>query len=82
MKKLNRLFAAFFAAAFVASVLFVTGCSSSKVANGGTSLVMDSAIKQGKLDNGPTLHAPGIARPDRRHECEWDASPSRECQAD
>lgn len=52
MKKLNRLFAAFFAAAFVASVLFVTGCSSSKVANGGGSqMVLDSAIKQGKLDN-------------------------------
>ena len=52
MKKLTRLFAVFFTAAFVASVLFVTGCSSSKVAKGGTPLVMDAAIKEGKLDNG------------------------------
>ncbi len=52
MKKLTRLFAVIFTAAFVASVLFVTGCSSSKVAKGGTPLVMDAAIKEGKLDNG------------------------------
>ena len=31
MKKLTRLFAVFFTAAFVTSVLFVTGCSTSKV---------------------------------------------------
>ena len=52
MKKLNRFFAVFFAAAFVTSVLFVTGCSSSKVTKNGTPLVMEAAIKQGKLDNG------------------------------
>ena len=54
MKKLNKLFAAFFAAAFVASLLLVTGCSTSKVENksNGNQLVLDSAVKQGKLDNG------------------------------
>ena len=52
MKKLTRFFAVFFTAAFVASVLFVTGCSSSKVEKSGTKLVMDAAIKEGKLDNG------------------------------
>ena len=54
MKKLNRLFIAFIATAFVASVLLVTGCSSSGVQNksNGKKLVMDSAYKQGKLDNG------------------------------
>ncbi len=52
MKKLNRFFAVFFTAAFVTSVLFVTGCSSSKVTKNGTPLVMEAAIKQGKLDNG------------------------------
>ena len=54
MKKLNRFFAVFFAAAFVTSVLFVTGCSTSKVQSksSGNQLVMDSSIKQGKLDNG------------------------------
>lgn len=56
MKKLNKLFAAFFAAAFVASLLLVTGCSTSKVENksNGNQLVLDSAVKQGKLDNGVT----------------------------
>lgn len=54
MKKLNKLFAAFFAAALVASLLLVTGCSTSKVENksNGNQLVLDSAVKQGKLDNG------------------------------
>ena len=54
MKKLNKLFAAFFAAAFVASLLLGTGCSTSKVENksNGNQLVLDSAVKQGKLDNG------------------------------
>lgn len=54
MKRLNKLFAAFFAAAFVASLLLVTGCSTSKVENksNGNQLVLDSAVKQGKLDNG------------------------------
>lgn len=56
MKKLNKLFAAFFAAALVASLLLVTGCSTSKVENksNGNQLVLDSAVKQGKLDNGVT----------------------------
>lgn len=54
MKKLNKLFAAFFATAFVASLLLVTGCSTSKVESksNGNQLVLDSAVKQGKLDNG------------------------------
>ena len=54
MKKLNKLFAAFFAAALVASLLLGTGCSTSKVENksNGNQLVLDSAVKQGKLDNG------------------------------
>ena len=53
MKLLNKGIVSFFAAVFVTSLLFVTGCSSSKVASGnGKQLVMDSAIKQGKLDNG------------------------------
>ena len=56
MKKLNKLFAAFFAAALVASLLLGTGCSTSKVENksNGNQLVLDSAVKQGKLDNGVT----------------------------
>ena len=56
MKRLNKLFAAFFAAAFVASLLLGTGCSTSKVENksNGNQLVLDSAVKQGKLDNGVT----------------------------
>ena len=56
MKKLNRFFVAFFAAAFVTSLLLVTGCSTSKVENksNGNQLVLDSAVKQGKLDNGVT----------------------------
>ena len=51
MKKLNRFFVAFFAAAFVTSLLLVTGCSTSKVENksNGNQLVLDSAVKQGKL---------------------------------
>ena len=54
MKKLNKLFAAFFATTLVASLLLVTGCSTSKVENksNGNQLVLDSAVKQGKLDNG------------------------------
>ena len=53
MKLFNKVVRSIFAAAFVTSLLFVTGCSSSKVASGnGKQLVMDSAIKQGKLDNG------------------------------
>ena len=54
MKKLKGLIIAFTAIAFVASALVVTGCSSSKVQSksGGSQLVMDPTIKQGKLDNG------------------------------
>lgn len=54
MKKLKSLIVALAAAAFVASAFVVTGCSSSKVQSksSGNQLVMDSAIKQGKLDNG------------------------------
>ena len=56
MKKLNRLFAAFFVATFVTSLILVSGCSTSQVQNksDGNQLVLDSAVKQGKLDNGIT----------------------------
>ena len=54
MKRFNRVFKALVVAAFVTSLLFVTGCSSSKVQGkgNGSQLVLDPAIKQGKLDNG------------------------------
>ena len=53
-KKLKSLILALAVITFVASALVVTGCSSSKVQSksNGNQLVMDSAIKQGKLDNG------------------------------
>ena len=56
MKRFNNVIKTFFAVAFVASLLMTTGCSSSKVAakGNGSQLVMDSAIKQGTLDNGMT----------------------------
>ena len=53
MKAVNKVLKKLFVASFVFSLLFVTGCSSSKVTSGnGKQLVWDSAIKQGKLDNG------------------------------
>ena len=54
MKKLKQQIVAFVVTAFAASLLIVTGCSSSDVQgkSNGTQLVMDSAFKQGKLDNG------------------------------
>ncbi len=54
MKKFNRVLNAIFVFAFVAALLFTTGCSSSKVESktAGKQLVMDPAIKQGKLNNG------------------------------
>ena len=54
MKKLKSLFVALAATAVLASAFMVTGCSSSQVQSksNGNQLVMDSSIKQGKLDNG------------------------------
>ena len=54
MKKINKVFRSLVAAAIVTTLLFVTGCSSSKVQSkcNGNQLVSDSAIKEGKLDNG------------------------------
>ena len=54
MKKLKSAFVALLATAFVASAFMVSGCSSSAVQSksNGSQLVMDSSIKQGKLDNG------------------------------
>ena len=54
MKKLKQRIVALAVTAFAASLLMVTGCSSSKVQgkSNGSQLVMDSAFKQGKLDNG------------------------------
>jgi zinc protease len=54
MKKLKSLIVALSVTAFVASALVITGCSTSKVQSksSGNQLVMDSSIKQGKLDNG------------------------------
>ena len=54
MKKLKGLFVALSVTAFVASAFLLTGCSSSKLESksSGNQLVMDSSIKQGKLDNG------------------------------
>ena len=54
MKRFNKVFKTFFVVAFVSSLLLATGCSSSKVASksDGKQLVLDSAIKQGSLDNG------------------------------
>ena len=53
MKRLHKVLQTIYCAAFVSALLFVTGCSSSKVQSksNGSQLVMDSAIKQGKLDN-------------------------------
>ena len=53
MKRFNKVLKSFFVVTFVASLLLTTGCNSSKVSKEhGKQLVMDSAIKQGKLDNG------------------------------
>ena len=53
MRRFNNVLKSFFVVAFVASLLWTTGCSSSKVQNAsGKPLVQDSAIKQGALDNG------------------------------
>ena len=55
MKQFNNVFKTFFAVAFVAALLLTTGCTSSKVEKAnGSQLVLDSAIKQGTLDNGMT----------------------------
>ena len=53
MKKTNSLFNFFVVIAFVSALLFTTGCSTSKVGakSSGNELVLDSAVKQGKLDN-------------------------------
>ena len=56
MKRFNKVIKTLFVVAFVSALFLTTGCSSSKVQNksNGSQLVMDSAIKQGKLDNGMT----------------------------
>ena len=55
MKRFNNVFKSFFVVAFVAALLFTSGCASSKVEKGaGSQLSVDSAIKQGTLDNGMT----------------------------
>ena len=53
MKRFNKVLQTIFVVAFVSALFLATGCSSSKVENKSTGkqLVMDSAIKQGKLDN-------------------------------
>ena len=54
MKRFNKVLQSIFVVAFVSALFLATGCSSSKVENKSTGkqLVMDSAIKQGKLANG------------------------------
>ena len=54
MKKLNRLSVIIFAGLFLLSLLVMSGCSSSNVQgkSSGNQLVMDTSIKEGKLDNG------------------------------
>ena len=54
MKQLKKVLNVLFIAAFVTSVLFVTGCSSSNVQNksNGNQLPFDTGIKQGLLSNG------------------------------
>ncbi len=54
MKKLKSLIILLIATAFVASAFMITGCSSSKVSGKSNvnQLVMDTSIKEGKLDNG------------------------------
>ncbi len=68
MKKLKSLIVALIATAFVASAFMVTGCSSSKVQSksSGNQLVMDSAFKQGKLDNGMSYFVRENAEPKNR----------------
>ena len=68
MKRFNNVFKTIFVVAFVAALLLTTGCSSSKVEKGssGSQLVQDSAIKQGKLDNGMTYYIRENGEPKNR----------------
>lgn len=68
MKQSNRLLNSLIIAAFVSALLFVTGCSSSKVQskNSSNQLVMDSSIKQGKLDNGMSYFVRENGQPKNR----------------
>ena len=56
MRRFNNVFKTLFIFAFVASLVFAAGCSTSKVQSkeSGNKLVMDPAIKQGTLENGMT----------------------------
>ena len=56
MKRFNKVLQTLFVVAFVSALFLTTGCSSSKVQSksNGSQLVLDSAIKQGKLDNDMT----------------------------
>ena len=67
MKQFNNVLKTFFVV-FIMASLFLTGCSSSKVQSkeNGTQLVMDSAIKQGKLDNQMTYFIRENSEPKNR----------------
>lgn len=69
MKQFNNVIRAFLLVTFTAFLFMVSGCSSSKVVNGkgnGNQLVMDSAIKQGSLNNGMTYFIRENSEPKNR----------------
>ena len=67
MKQFNNVFKTFFALVFLTALLLITGCQSSKVEkSSGNQLVLDSAIKQGTLDNGMKYFIRENAEPKNR----------------
>ena len=67
MKQFNNVFKTFFALVFLTALLLTTGCQSSKVEkSSGNQLTLDSAIKQGTLDNGMKYFIRENAEPKNR----------------